>query len=75
MSFEHHVDDCIWCDRYLEQMRMTIETVGRIDEATIPPDARDALLDAFREWAQPLGGLDDLVREEGETVADGAGAE
>ncbi|HEX4719793.1 MAG TPA: zf-HC2 domain-containing protein [Thermoleophilaceae bacterium] len=75
MRFEQHIDECIWCERYLDQMRMTIETVGRIDEA-IPPHARDALLDAFREWRRwpPLGRVDDLVREEGESVADRADA-
>jgi anti-sigma factor RsiW len=48
--FEQHIEDCFWCGRYLEQMRMTIETVGRIDEDSISPDAKDALLRAFRDW-------------------------
>jgi hypothetical protein len=48
--FEQHIEDCFWCGRYLEQMRVTIKTVGRIDEESISPDAKDALLHAFRDW-------------------------
>jgi hypothetical protein len=48
--FEQHIDDCVWCARYLEQMRVTIDTVGRIDEESLSPDAKDALLHAFRDW-------------------------
>jgi anti-sigma factor RsiW len=49
--FEQHIEDCFWCGRYLEQMRMTIDTVGQIDEDSISPDAKDALLHAFRNWS------------------------
>jgi hypothetical protein len=52
VRFEAHVVHCPWCGRYLEQMRVTIETVGRIDEESLSPDARNALLDAFRDWNQ-----------------------
>ena len=48
--FDQHVDHCIWCARYLEQMRMTLHTVGRIDEDSISLDAKQALLHAFRDW-------------------------
>jgi anti-sigma factor RsiW len=48
--FEHHMDDCFWCARYLEQMRVTITTVGRIDGDSISPAAKDSLLHAFRDW-------------------------
>jgi anti-sigma factor RsiW len=57
--FEQHIDDCHWCTRYVEQMRVTIETVGRIDEGSLSPEARDSLLHAFRDWhagEQPLRG-------------------
>jgi hypothetical protein len=50
LRFEQHIDDCFWCGRYLEQMRVTISTVGRIEEDDISPDAKDALLHAFRDW-------------------------
>jgi anti-sigma factor RsiW len=48
--FEQHIEQCFWCARYLEQMRVTIETVGQIDENSISPDAKDSLLHAFRDW-------------------------
>jgi anti-sigma factor RsiW len=48
--FEQHIEDCFWCGRYLEQMRVTINTVGRIDEESISPEAKDVLLHAFRDW-------------------------
>ena len=50
LRFEQHIDDCFWCGRYLEQMRVTITTVGHIEEDDISPDAKDALLHAFRDW-------------------------
>jgi len=49
--FEQHIADCSWCGRYLEQMRLTINTVGRIEEDSISPAAKDSLLDAFRDWS------------------------
>ena len=49
-GFEQHMDDCPWCARYLEQMRVTLRTVGHIDEESISQEARDALLHAFRDW-------------------------
>jgi anti-sigma factor RsiW len=48
--FEQHIDDCFWCGRYLEQMRITIESVGQIDEDSVSTEAKDALLHAFRDW-------------------------
>jgi anti-sigma factor RsiW len=49
--FDQHIADCLWCARYLEQMRLTIATVGRIDEESISADAQVALLHAFRDWS------------------------
>jgi anti-sigma factor RsiW len=48
--FEQHVNFCDGCDWYLEQMRATISTVGRITEEDVPQDTRNKLLAAFREW-------------------------
>ena len=48
--FEQHIADCVWCARYVEQMRVTIETVGHIDEASISVEAKRELLHAFRGW-------------------------
>ena len=51
--FEQHVNFCDGCDWYLDQMRSTVATVGRITEADVPPQTRDKLLAAFREWKRP----------------------
>ena len=48
--FEQHVNFCDGCDWYLEQMRATIATVGRITEEDVPDETREKLLAAFREW-------------------------
>jgi hypothetical protein len=48
--FDEHIGHCIWCSRYLEQMRVTIATVGHIDEDSISIEARNELLHAFRDW-------------------------
>ncbi|TML82524.1 MAG: anti-sigma factor [Actinobacteria bacterium] len=48
--FERHIAGCDGCRAYLEQMRRTLRVLGRLDEETISPEARDALLHAFRDW-------------------------
>jgi Putative zinc-finger len=48
--FEQHIAQCRLCGRYLDQMRVTITTVGRIDGESISPAAKDSLLHAFRDW-------------------------
>jgi anti-sigma factor RsiW len=55
--FDRHIAACEYCSRYIEQMRVTITTLGRLDEESISPAAREALLGAFKNWhagAQPL---------------------
>ena len=51
--FEQHINFCDGCEWYLDQMRATLATVGRITEADVPPGTRDKLLTAFREWKRP----------------------
>lgn len=48
--FEEHIVFCDACEAYLDQMRATIATVGRIEETDVPADTRDQLLAAFRDW-------------------------
>lgn len=48
--FEAHIGACPHCARYLEQFRQTIAATGRLREADLAPEAKDALLSAFREW-------------------------
>ena len=50
--FDTHLDSCLGCRIYLDQMRLTIQTVGRLGEESLPPQGREALLHAFRAWKQ-----------------------
>ena len=47
--FEEHLTFCGPCATYLDQLRTTIATVGRIEEADVPPVMRDTLVAAFRD--------------------------
>ena len=48
--FDEHISGCEGCTSYLEQLRITIRLTGMLTEEQIAPDARAALLDAFRDW-------------------------
>jgi predicted anti-sigma-YlaC factor YlaD len=50
--FEEHLNFCDGCEVYLDEMRATIATVGRVDivEEEMPAETRETLLDAFRHW-------------------------
>jgi len=48
--FEQHLNFCGGCLTYVDQLRVTIDAVGRIDEQDVPPEARERLLTAFRDW-------------------------
>jgi predicted anti-sigma-YlaC factor YlaD len=48
--FEQHLNFCEGCLVYVEQMRATAETVGRVREEDVPPETKEKLLAAFREW-------------------------
>jgi predicted anti-sigma-YlaC factor YlaD len=47
---EQHINFCEGCDWYFDQMRRTVATVGRIEEEDVPPETREKLLAAFRDW-------------------------
>jgi anti-sigma factor RsiW len=47
--FEQHLNFCDGCDWYVEQLRTTIATVGRIEPEEVPPEMRTRLLAAFRD--------------------------
>jgi anti-sigma factor RsiW len=49
--FDKHIAACPFCTRYIEQMRVTIRTLGRLDADSIAPEARAELLVAFRNWS------------------------
>jgi predicted anti-sigma-YlaC factor YlaD len=48
--FEEHLARCSGCRNYLAQMRITIDSLGRLTEDAIPAQARDDLLGVFRNW-------------------------
>ena len=47
---EQHLTACDGCDAYLEQMRRTIETTGRLRAEDVPPELEERLLGAFESW-------------------------
>ena len=49
-SVDEHLAACDGCTTYLEQFRTTIVLTGMLTEEQVPPEARDALLEAFRGW-------------------------
>lgn len=50
VRFEEHLAICAGCRAYLEQMRFTIRTLGRLSEQAIDARVREELLWAFRDW-------------------------
>ena len=48
--FEQHVNFCEGCDWYVDEMRTTVATVGRMRRKHVPDEMRDRLLTAFRDW-------------------------
>lgn len=57
--FEQHLLTCEGCDRYLDQIRLTIDELGRLTPDQLPDTTRDALLAAFRDWS---GGREPIAR-------------
>ena len=49
--FDAHLSDCDGCTNYLDQMRVTIAVVGRVDVDDIPDAMKAELMHAFRDWA------------------------
>ena len=47
---ERHLAGCDGCSTYVEQMRATLAALGTVPEESLTPDAREALLHAFRDW-------------------------
>jgi anti-sigma factor RsiW len=51
--FEEHLNFCDGCVWYVDQMRRTIESTGRLREDTVPSEAKERLVAAFRDWRRP----------------------
>jgi anti-sigma factor RsiW len=50
--FEGHIADCPHCTEYLEQMRRTLEILGRIEPEELDRDTRTELVTLYRRWIQ-----------------------
>ena len=48
--FEAHISRCDGCAAYVEQLRVTIRLTGAIDGSELSADAREHLVEAFRDW-------------------------
>jgi anti-sigma factor RsiW len=48
-ALEGHLTACDGCTVYIEQMRLTLEALGRIPEETVSTVAREKLIATFRE--------------------------
>jgi anti-sigma factor RsiW len=49
--FVAHLAECDGCDRYLDQIRTTVNVLGHLPRQSLAPEARDRLLTAFRDWS------------------------
>jgi anti-sigma factor RsiW len=48
--FEQHIAGCRGCTTYLDQMRLTINALGTLTEDSLEPQAKEELLQLFRDW-------------------------
>ena len=47
---EGHLADCPHCTEYLAQLRVTIDTLGRVEPDDLSDDALDELVSLYRRW-------------------------
>ncbi len=50
LRFQIHLGFCTGCRNYLNQMKYTIRTLGKLPSEPMPEDVRDELLKRFRSW-------------------------
>ena len=48
--FDEHIMTCPPCQADIDQMRRTIDVLGRVPQESLSTDAERDLLGAFREW-------------------------
>jgi anti-sigma factor RsiW len=53
--FTAHLAECEGCAIHVAQVEKTVAAVGALREQDLQPEARDALLAAFRDWKRPPG--------------------
>ena len=47
---ERHLADCPHCHEYLEQLRVSIDALGRVVPEDLSPEALDDLVAVYRRW-------------------------
>jgi len=47
---ESHVEECLGCVNYLEQMQLTIDMLHQIARESVFPATKQELLQLFRDW-------------------------
>jgi anti-sigma factor RsiW len=52
--FEAHLVQCQHCPTYLDQMRITIQLVGKLTKESMSPAARHELLARFQDWKRQV---------------------
>jgi len=50
IRFQIHLGFCSGCRNYLNQMKYTIRTLGKLPPESMPTEVRDELLQRFRTW-------------------------
>ncbi len=50
LRFQIHLGMCRHCRAYLRQMKLTIDALGSLPEATVPPEMSQEVLDRLRSW-------------------------
>jgi anti-sigma factor RsiW len=48
--FEAHLRHCPNCSRYLEQIRLTIDTVGHVEPDELDSDVKNELIELYRRF-------------------------
>lgn len=48
--FERHLRKCAGCTRYVEQVRLTTDTLGRVHPEPPTDDVRNALVQTFKDF-------------------------
>ena len=52
-ALETHLDLCPGCVRYVQQIRETVTTLGKVSSDNLSAEAQADLLAAFREFRRP----------------------
>ena len=50
IRFQIHLGLCVGCRSYLNQMKTTIRTLGKLPSEPMPTEVREELLNRFRTW-------------------------